>query len=64
MQVRTGATTCVTSQTDGITSLHFLILLNQLLRHVGIIGLQAIVMADDNVFAIALGLILHDTYLS
>ena len=38
--------------------------MDELGGHVTIVGLQAVVVADDDVFAVATGLVFHDTYLA
>ena len=64
MKVRTGATTCVTTQSDRIAGLYLFILSDELLRHVSVVGLQSVVVADDDILAVASWLVFHDTHLA
>ena len=64
VQVRTGATTRVTTQANNVTSSYNLVFANQLSRHMTIDGLQTVVVADNNILTIAARLIAYDTYLS
>ena len=64
MKVRTGTAARVATQTDRIASLDFLILGNQLLRHMSVVSLQTIVVADNHVFAVASWFVFHDTHLT
>ena len=64
MEVRTRATTSVTTESDRLTSLNLLILFYQLLRHVSIGSLQTIVVADNYILTISSWLVFHDADLT
>ena len=64
MEVGTCATACVAAQTDRIAGLYLFILSDELLRHVSVVGLQSVVVADDDILAVASWLVFHDTYLT
>ena len=62
VQVRTRRATRGTSQANHVAGSYHLILLHQLLRQVTIDGLQAVVVANHDVLAIALCLIFHHAH--
>ena len=64
VEVRTCTASCITTQADWFTSLNILIFHNKVFRHVTVDGLQTVVVTDNDVFTIALRLVIHDTDLS
>ena len=64
VQVGTRAPSGVATKTDGVAGAHFLILFYELLRHVGVVGLQTVVVADDDVLAVATAFVAYDTHLA
>ena len=64
MQVRTRASSCITTQTDRITSLHVLVLVHQSLGHMSVDGLQAIMVANHHIVTVAGSLVVGHTDLS
>ena len=60
MEVRTGASSCITTQAYHFSSSYFLILGNELLREVTIDGLQTIVVTNHDVLTVTTTFISYD----
>ena len=64
VQMGTRTAARVATQSDGLSGTYLLILTDELFRHVGIVGLQSIVVANHHVLAVAARFILHDAHLA
>ena len=64
MEVRTGASTCVTTQANHFSSFYFLILGNELRREVTIDGLQTIVVTNYDELSVTTSVISYDANLA
>ena len=64
MEVRTGATACVSTQTDGLSGAYGLVFAYQLLGHVSVDGLQSVVVTDYYIFSIAVAIVFYDAHLT
>ena len=64
MEVRTGASTCITTQANHFSSSYFLILGNELLREVTVDGLQTIVVTNYDELSVTTSVISYDANLA
>ena len=64
MQVGACAPACVATESYNLSGPYFLILVNELLREMSIDGLQSVGMPDNDVLAVACGLVSDDAYFS
>jgi len=62
VEMRTGRTSGVTTQTDHFAGFYQLIFFNELFGQVSVYGFQSIVMTNHYIFTISSAFILHDTY--
>ena len=60
--MRSGASSGVTSESDGVAGFYHLVDGYELLGHVGVVGLESVAMTDDDVFSVACCLVAHYAY--